>query len=112
MWAQVLLYGWAAEGALRALATGEPSGWGLTYVLGLCLFRGMAGYLIANESAWGFRLAVVVCPLSLWPLFDEFARSPSVLVRPDFLLLAALPFIVFGLLLSPAGRDYQRMWFG
>jgi hypothetical protein len=67
-----------------------------------------AGYGIANEQKWGWRLGVVVAiaPIALKVVVFGIADT----ITSDFVnLMFEIALVVA--LLHPQSRDYQRIWF-
>jgi hypothetical protein len=76
----------------------------------------VAGYFIANERKWGYRLAVVVAALPLLGavilmILPQMNGIPRFKLA-DFSLLSLLfDGALFVALLHPQSRDYERIWF-
>jgi len=70
------------------------------------LALGVAGYGVANEKRWGYRLGVVLAGLNL--LIDL-----SLLVLGAFAIIFTLLFaaVLLGLFLHTHSREYERIWF-
>jgi hypothetical protein len=70
------------------------------------------GLGIANEQKWGYRLAVAVTAIGLWP-FVAWAvwGGPLGWQVTDYVLLALFPVAQFILLVHPMSREHQRIWF-
>ncbi len=70
------------------------------------LALGVAGYGVANEKRWGYRLGVVLAGLNV--LVDV-----SLLVLGAFAVLFSLLFagVLLGLFLHHQSREYERIWF-
>jgi peptidoglycan/LPS O-acetylase OafA/YrhL len=69
-----------------------------------------AGYGIANERKWAYRLAVVVAAVPLVTLLYvcvAYQISPFSFPLLNTLFTVAL----FALLVHPQSREYQRIWF-
>jgi hypothetical protein len=69
-----------------------------------------AGYGIANERKWGYRLGVAIAAL---PLVVLLYVCVSEQVSPlDFEIITLMFNVaVFALLVHPQSREYQRIWF-
>ena len=69
-----------------------------------------AGYGIANERKWGYRLGVVIAAL---PLAVLLYVCVSEQISPfDFNVIALMFNIaLFALLIHPQSREYERIWF-
>jgi hypothetical protein len=67
---------------------------------------GAAGYGVANEKRWGYRLGVVLAGLNV--LFDLYLLVAGV-VGIIFTLLFAV--VLLGLFLHSQSREYERIWF-
>ncbi len=81
---------------------------GLLFAVG----SAVAGYQIANERRWGYRLGVAVLghrasPLLLILLIN-LGRRPGNLV---FLIQLVFPVALFVALVHPISREYERIWF-
>ena len=78
--------------------------------IGLALIAGgiAAGYGIANENKWGWRLgvAVAIVPIALKFIFLGIADT----ITTDFVNLMFEVALVVALL-HPQSREYQRIWF-
>ncbi len=70
-----------------------------------------AGYGIANERKWGYRLGVAVTGLALLPYIFVLVRDPGAITDLTLLITAMFPVAMFALLVHPQSRDYQRIWF-
>ena len=86
------------------------SAFGFIGPLGLAFIAALAGgaYGIANERRWGYALAVGATGLAV--LWLVAAAGFAVLQFPvviTFIFQVGL----FGLLVHPQSRDYQRVWF-
>jgi len=88
---------------------------GLVIPLGLALIAGQvgAGYGIANDQKWGYKLGVAMAFVPL--VLRVLVSGPSGLLGSG-VNLAALMSLMFeialiALLLHPQSRDYQRIWF-
>lgn len=89
-------------------------GGGLFSPIGLALGIGQAagGFGIANEKRWGYWLAVGFATLGLVPFILAIANDGVGSVFSfAFLIALVMPAALFGLLLHPHSRDYQRIWF-
>jgi hypothetical protein len=84
------------------------------------LFLGLgaagAGYLIANEKKWGYRLGVVVAAVPLIGallllLFPEMNGVPRIPLANFDLISLLFDIALFALLVHPQSRDYERIWF-
>jgi peptidoglycan/LPS O-acetylase OafA/YrhL len=72
-----------------------------------------AGYGIANERKWGYKLGVAIAALPLVVvLYVCIAEQLSPL---DSRVIGIIPLMfnvaVFALLVHPQSREYQRIWF-
>src|SRR5690606_16583302 len=81
-------------------------------LVGVLSYVGMAvaGFGIANEKRWGYRLGVVLtvgAVLLLFVAIGDIANLLSVGNLVNLLFTGALA----ALLLHPMSRDYQRVWF-
>jgi hypothetical protein len=67
---------------------------------------GAAGFGVANEKRWGYRLGVVLAGLNV--LVDLY-----VLVIGGLAILLSLLFavVLLGLFLHSQSREYERIWF-
>ena len=79
------------------------------YTLTIAVGKVMAGFGIANERRWGYRLGVVVAvvPVALLVLL-AVTDTPRWLWADAFGLLFDIALIA--LLVYPTSRDYQRYW--
>jgi hypothetical protein len=70
------------------------------------LALGVAGFGVANEKRWGYRLGVVLAALNV--LIDIW-----VLFLGGFAILLTLLFavVLLGLFLHSHSRQYERIWF-
>jgi hypothetical protein len=70
------------------------------------LALGAAGFGVANEKRWGYRLGVVLAGLNV--LIDLY-----VLVIGGLAVLLSLLFavVLLGLFLHSQSREYERIWF-
>ncbi len=70
------------------------------------LALGAAGFGVANEKRWGYRLGVVLAGLNV--LIDLY-----VLVIGGLAILLSLLFavVLLGLFLHTHSREYERIWF-
>lgn len=72
----------------------------------------LGGLGIANNKRWGYRLAVVVTALGVYPLLRWLIEiGPRALVDFDFVILALFPVAQLIVLLHPLSREHQRIWF-
>jgi hypothetical protein len=85
------------------LSLGGPLG--LFIVLGL----GAGGFGIANEKKWGYTLAVVAAALQV--VLFVAVGGLGALNNVEVLINFAFDVLLVVLLLHPASRDYQRIWF-
>lgn len=78
--------------------------------LGLVVGMGVAGFAIANERKWGYRLGVAVTVADLALVLVAIGDLSNLLRASNFI---AVLFAVAraALLLHPMSRDYQRLWF-
>jgi hypothetical protein len=108
--AEVGLYLWVGWELVHSLpfAADRFGAW----VVVLVVLRALASYAMANESKIGWWLALGLCPVSLWPVWEDLVADPASIVRPDVLTLVAFPVVIAVLLLQPASRTYVRVWFG
>jgi hypothetical protein len=70
------------------------------------LALGVAGFGVANEKRWGYRLGVVLATLdvaiAVWVLY---------LGGFSFLLTLLFAVVLLGLFLHSQSRQYERIWF-
>lgn len=108
--ATFLLYFNAAFGLLLGSAVVARFG----PLIGLPILVGMAaaGYGIANEKRWGYRLGVATAGLGLLPyVWALVVEGLGVVFNIGFLMLIVFPVALFALLVHPMSRQYQRVWF-
>jgi len=101
--AVMLSYLIAALGLLWLLFGAYPS------VISLGL--GAAGYGVANEKRWGYRLGIVLAGLSVLLFLSVFADVGLV---SGFRLVGinlVFTLVLVALYLHPQSREYQRVWF-
>lgn len=67
---------------------------------------GVAGFAVANEKRWGYRLGVVLAALNV--LIDVYVLILGFYGIALTLLFAA---VLLALLLHSQSREYQRIWF-
>ena len=98
--AVMLCYVLAAFGLLWILLGAYP----LAEIVPLAL--GAAGYGVANEKRWGYRLGVVVASLNVLIYL-------YLLVLGFFAIVLNLLFagVLLALFLHPQSREYERIWF-
>ena len=70
------------------------------------LALGVAGFGVANEKRWGYRLGVVLAALNLLVDVYIFILGGFGIV---FTLLFAI--VLLGLFLHSQSREYERIWF-
>ena len=70
------------------------------------LALGVAGFGVANEKRWGYRLGVVLAGLNV--LIDVYVLVLGFFGIALTLLFAA---VLLGLLLHSQSREYQKIWF-
>jgi hypothetical protein len=107
VWAQVALYVGAAYAVARGLAEPRFPAWEIL----IGLWQLLAAYGIANERRWGWRLGMAAAVASVLPALGQLARSPVLVLRPDFVVLIAIPFFTVCALGEPSARDFTRAWF-
>ena len=105
--AQYGLYLWAAYAVGWGVMTGELPGWELLFAFA----RFLAAYGIANESRFGYWIAIVTTVVTIIPALDLAVHDPWLLVQPDYLVLLVMPLVILFLLTTPASRDHVRAWF-
>ena len=72
----------------------------------------LGGLGIANSRRWGYRLAVAVTALGVYPIVRWFLElGVEVLVDFDFVVYAIFPIAQLIVLLHPMSREHQRIWF-
>jgi hypothetical protein len=76
---------------------------GLALVLGL----GLGGFGIANEKKWGYAVAVAAAILQVALVLSVGADA----FRFPLILNLVFDGALVALLLHPASREYQRIWF-
>jgi hypothetical protein len=109
--ATILLYVRAVLGLLLG-GTVYAIYWGPLINLLASALMVLGGLGIANERRWGYRLAVGVTALGLYPFLAWIlTEGPGVMVDVNFIMLALFPVAQFILLLHPMSRDHQRVWF-
>lgn len=82
--------------------------------IGLVLLIGQvaAGFGIANEKRWAYWLGVAVAAVGLLPfVLIVVADGVGALLDLRVLISLVFPAALFGLLVHPMSRDYQRIWF-
>jgi hypothetical protein len=99
-WAVMLCYLTAVFGLIGIVLGAYP----LAELVPLAL--GAAGFGVANEKRWGYRLGVVLAGLNV--LIDLY-----VLVIGGLAILLSLLFavVLLGLFLHTHSREYERIWF-
>jgi hypothetical protein len=108
--ATILLYVRAALGLLFR-GTTFALYWGATANVVAALAMIAAGLGIANGFKWGYRLAVVVTALAIWPIVAWLiGDGPLGWHLTDYVLVSILPVAHLVLLLHPMSREYQRVW--
>ena len=77
------------------------------YPLVVSLGLGAAGYGVANERRWGYRLGIVLAAVSsLLFLLVVFAGGfGGVIINLVFMV------VLLALFLHPQSREYERVWF-
>ena len=96
----MLCYLTAAFGIIGLLITGYPA----AEIIPLGL--GVAGYGVANEKRWGYRLGVVLAGLNvIVDLYLTFLGGIS------FFLTLLFAVVLLGLFLHTQSREYERIWF-
>jgi hypothetical protein len=68
------------------------------------LALGAAGFGVANEKRWGYRLGVALAGLNV--LVDLY-----ILILGVFAVILTLLFAVLALFLHAQSREYERIWF-
>lgn len=72
----------------------------------------LGGLGTANGKRWGYRLAVGVTAVGVYPLVRWLIEfGPEMLVDFEFVLFAIFPIAQLVVLLHPISREYQRIWF-
>lgn len=72
----------------------------------------LGGLGTANNKRWGYRLAVGVTALGVYPLARWLIDvGPRAVVDFDFVLIALFPVAQLIVLLHPLSRNHQRIWF-
>jgi len=105
---QIAVYLLYINAVLSALLGAIVSPIGLLLVIG----QAAAGYGIANERRWGYWLGVVIAALGLLPFILAVVNDgPSVVFSFGFIISLLMPAALFGLLVHPTSREYQRIWF-
>jgi hypothetical protein len=99
-----LLY---AEAVLGVLFGQIFSGLGLLLAVG----SAVAGYQIANDRRWGYRLGVAVAGLQVALLTLVILGNLTEITNLYFLISLVFPVALFMALVHPVSRDYQRIWF-
>lgn len=96
----MLCYLTAVFGLIGLVAGGYP----LAELVPLAL--GAAGFGVANEKRWGYRLGVALSGLNV--LIDLY-----VLVLGGFVIVLSLLFavVLLALFLHSQSREYERIWF-
>ncbi|MPY94832.1 MAG: hypothetical protein GEV08_17745 [Acidimicrobiia bacterium] len=81
-------------------------------VAGVLSYVGMAiaGFGIANEKRWGYRLGVVLTSGAVVLLLVAIGDLSNLLVVGNLVFLLFTGALA-ALLLHPMSRDYQRVWF-
>jgi hypothetical protein len=77
---------------------------------------GAAGFLIANERKWGYRLGVIAAALPLvgavvLMLLPTMNDIPRFGLEQLGLITLLFDVALFALLVHPQSRDYERIWF-
>ncbi len=71
-----------------------------------------AGFGIANERKWGYRLGVGVAAFGLLPAALYILNNGiGSILNLVFLISIVFPVALFALLVHPMSREYQRIWF-
>jgi lipopolysaccharide export LptBFGC system permease protein LptF len=99
-----LLY---ADAALAVLFGQIFSGFGLL----LAVASAVAGYQIANEKRWGYKLGVAVAGLRVALLAFFILNNLGEATDLFFLVSMIFPVALFLALVHPISREYQRIWF-
>lgn len=84
-----------------------PSGFSL--LLGIA--GAVAGYQIANERRWGYRLGVAVAGLRVALLLFVILANLTELDNIVFAINLIFPAALFLALVHPLSSEYQRLWF-
>ena len=102
--AVILCYLTAVFGLIGLLARAYPQAGPLAELVPLAL--GAAGFGVANEKRWGYRLGVALAAFNV--LVDLY-----VLIRAGFGIALTLLFavVLLGLFLHSQSREYERIWF-
>ena len=80
---------------------------GLLFAVG----SAVAGYQIANERRWGYRLGVAVSGIELAWLLLIMLINLSQAGGLFFLIQLVFPIALFVALVHPISREYERIWF-
>jgi hypothetical protein len=107
VWAQATLYLWAGYAVLHGVVQGRFETWEVLFGFA----RVLAAFGIANNARLAYWVGVLTCGVSLLPPIAALVQDPVLAVHPDFVVLLVLPITVLFALLTPAARDYQRVWF-
>jgi len=70
------------------------------------LALGAAGFGVANEKRWAYRLGVVLAGLNV--LLDLYLLSQG---GVGFILTLLFAVVLLGLFLHSQSREYERIWF-
>jgi hypothetical protein len=97
-----LLYANAVMSVLFAMS-------GLNLLLGAAC--AVAGFQIANEKRWGYRLGVAVAGLRVAFLLFVMLGSLTGVTSFFFAINLIFPAALFMALVHPVSAEYQRMWF-
>ena len=72
----------------------------------------VAGYGIANDRRWAYRLGVAITFLALVPFIVFLGREGlDEIFDLNLILFALFPVARFLLFVHPQSREYQRLWF-
>ena len=109
--ATILLYIRAVLGLLfRGTTFALYWGSGVNLIASLLMVAGGLG--IANERRWGYRLAVAVTVVGLYPFVAwSVGGGPRGWELWDYALLGLFPVAQLIVLVHPISREHQRVWF-
>ena len=71
-----------------------------------------AGFGIANEKKWGYKVGVGVAGYGLVPFVDLLMDNGiTSILDLNVMIALVFPVALFALLVHPQSREYQRIWF-